>query len=183
MKNKIKNLVDANEISSLLKRISHEIVESSADIQDIALIGIQSRGDYIANRIATHINSISKHDISLGTIDVTFHRDDYKTNLGSPEIGVSDIKFDVNHKDIILIDDVLYTGRTIRAAMDEIFTYGRPASIQLGVLVDRGHRELPIRADYVCKNYPTSIDEHIHVHLEDVDDEDAVLLIEYDDTQ
>ena len=98
-------------------------------------------------------------------------------------INDSDIKVNIDSKIVILLDDVLYTGRTIRAAMDEIFTYGRPSSIQLGVLVDRGHRELPIRADYVCKNYPTSIDEHIHVHLEDVDDEDAVLLIEYDDTQ
>ena len=174
MKNKIKNLVDANEISSLLKRISHEIVESSGDIQDIALIGIQSRGDHIANRIATYINSISEHDISLGTIDVTFHRDDYKTNLGSPEIGVSDIKFDVNHKDIVLIDDVLYTGRTIRAAMDEIFTYGRPKSIRVAVIVDRGHRQLPIKADFVGKNFPTAEDEHIHVHIEEIDGKDVV---------
>ena len=129
---------------------------------------------------------ISKYagiNLPLGTLDVTFYRDDFRTNLGSPKIGASNILFEIEEKTVILIDDVLYTGRTIRAAMDEIFTYGRPSSIQLGVLVDRGHRELPIRADYVCKNYPTSIDEHIHVHLEDVDDEDAVLLIEYDDTQ
>ena len=103
------------------------------------------------------------------------------SNLGSHKIGPSNINFDINKLNVVIIDDVLFTGRTIRAAMDEIFSYGRPESIQLGVLVDRGHRELPIRADYVGKNYPTSINEHIHVHLEDVDDEDAVLLVEYND--
>jgi pyrimidine operon attenuation protein/uracil phosphoribosyltransferase len=117
----------------------------------------------------------------MGILDVTFYRDDFRTNLGSPKIEASNILFEVDGASVILIDDVLYTGRTIRAAMDEIFSYGRPNSIQLGVLVDRGHRELPIKADYVGKNYPTSINEHIHVHLKDVDNEDAVLLIEYKD--
>ena len=112
-------------------------------------------------------------------MDVTFYRDDFRTNVGSPQVGPSDIKFDVSDKHIILIDDVLYTGRTIRAAMDEIFSYGRPASIQLGVLVDRGHRELPIKTDFVGKNYPTSINEHIHVHIKEVDGKDEVLLMEY----
>ena len=115
--------------------------------------------------------------IPTGTIDVTFHRDDYKTNLGNPEIGVSDIKFDVNGKSIVLIDDVLYTGRTIRAAMDEIFSYGRPKSIRVAVIVDRGHRELPIKADFIGKNIPTHEGEHVSVNLEELDDQDAVYLI------
>ena len=176
MRNKITNLVDSAGISNLIKRISHEILESSNDKANLALIGIQSRGDHIANRIATHINSISKHDISLGTIDVTFHRDDYKTNLGSPEIGVSDIKFDVNHKDIVLIDDVLYTGRTIRAAMDEIFSYGRPNSIHLAVMVDRGHRELPIKAEFVGSKWKNIWLKKIDKTIKEMDSEDLIYL-------
>ena len=176
MANSTTKLVQANEISKIIKRISHEIIESTTNSSNLALVGIKSRGDFIANRVANEISKNSNHDYCLGTIDVTFHRDDYRTNLGSPEVGVSDIKFDVNKKDIILIDDVLYTGRTIRAAMDEIFSYGRPNSIRLAVLVDRGHRELPIKADFVGKNFPTSNNEHIHVHIEEIDKEDLIYL-------
>ena len=176
MNNKTTKLVDAIEISNIIKRISHEIVESSEESLNLAIIGIKSRGDILAARIAKEISQISNHKFSLGTIDVTFHRDDYRTNLGSPKIGISDINFDVNEKDIILIDDVLYTGRTIRAAMDEIFTYGRPNSMHLAVLVDRGHRELPIKAKFVGKNFPTSDNEHIHVHVKEIDKEDLIYL-------
>ena len=182
--NKIKaKLSGKKEVARSLTRIAHEIIEKNDNLGEIAIVGIRTRGDFLAKRLHAQIEKISGIEIPIGTLDVTFHRDDFRTNLGSPKVGASNILFEIEGKTVILIDDVLYTGRTIRAAMDEIFTYGRPSSIQLGVLVDRGHRELPIRADYVCKNYPTSIDEHIHVHLEDVDDEDAVLLIEYDDTQ
>ena len=174
MANKVNNLIDADGISNILKRIAHEIVETCDDLSNLALIGIKSRGDYVANRISKQVDSISGLKIPTGTIDVTFHRDDYKTNLGNPEIGVSDIKFDVNGKSIVLIDDVLYTGRTIRAAMDEIFSYGRPKSIRVAVIVDRGHRELPIKADYVGKNFPTANDEHIHLHIKEADGEDVV---------
>ena len=176
MANKTTNLVDASEISNIIKRISHEIVEANSDSSNLAIIGIKSRGDIIASRIANEISKIFNNDFSLGTIDVTFHRDDYRTNLGSPKVGISDINFDVNTKDIILIDDVLYTGRTIRAAMDEVFTYGRPNSIHLAVLVDRGHRELPIKAEFVGKNFPTAENEHIHVHVEEIDKEDLIYL-------
>ena len=176
MSNKTKKLVDASEISNIIKRISHEIVESNSDLSNLAIIGIKSRGDILASRIADEISKISNDEFSLGTIDVTFHRDDYRTNLGSPKVGISDINFDVNGKDIILIDDVLYTGRTIRAAMDEVFTYGRPNSISLAVLVDRGHRELPIKAEFVGKNFPTADNEHIHVHVEEIDKEDLIYL-------
>ena len=176
MSNKTTKLVDASEISNIIKRISHEIVESNSDLSNLAIIGIKSRGDILASRIANEISKISDDGFSLGTIDVTFHRDDYRTNLGSPKVGISEINFDVNGKDIILIDDVLYTGRTIRAAMDEIFTYGRPKSIHLAVLVDRGHRELPIKAEFVGKNFPTAGNEHIHVHVEEIDKEDLIYL-------
>ena len=176
MNTNIKDLIDADGIESILKRISHEIIENCDDIKKLALVGIKSRGDYIAARISKYVNDISNSEIPSGTIDVTFHRDDYKTNLGNPQIGVSDIKFDVNNKNIILIDDVLYTGRTIRAAMDEIFSYGRPKSIHVAVIVDRGHRELPIKSDYVGKNFPTANNEHIHVHIKELDGKDAVIL-------
>ena len=176
MNNKRTELVDSSGILNLIKRISHEILESSSDIKNLAIIGIKSSGDFIAKRVAGEINKISSVEFSLGTIDVTFHRDDYRTNLGSPKVGISDINFDLNGRDIILIDDVLYTGRTIRAAMDEIFSYGRPKSIRLAVIVDRGHRELPIKAEFVGKNFPTADNEHIHVLIKEVDAEDSIYL-------
>ena len=168
-----------NEIKRSMVRLAHEIIEKNININNMVLIGIRTRGAYLAQRLHKLIKKNTGINLPLGTLDVTFYRDDFRTNLGSPKVGASNILFEIEGRTVILIDDVLYTGRTIRAAMDEIFTYGRPSSIQLGVLVDRGHRELPIRPDYVGKNYPTSINEHIHVHLEDVDDEDAVLLVEY----
>ena len=171
------------EIGRSLTRISHEIIENNHDLSQIALVGIRTRGDFLAQRLHELIEKLSGKVISLGTLDVTFHRDDFRTNLGSPKVGISNILFEVEGKNIILIDDVLYTGRTIRAAMDEIFTYGRPNSIQLSILVDRGHKELPIRADYVGKNYPTSMNEHIHVHVDEMDGKDAILLVEYKDTE
>ena len=176
MSNKKTDLIDSKGILNLIKRISHEILESSREKENLVLIGIKSRGDFIAKRISKQINKIIDNQISIGTIDVTFHRDDYRTNLGSPEVGVSDINFDINDKDVILIDDVLYTGRTIRAAMEEIFSYGRPRSIRLAVVVDRGHRELPIKADFVGKNFPTSDNEHIYVLIKEVDEQDLIYL-------
>ena len=167
------------EVERSLTRISHEIIEKNADLDKVALIGIRTRGDFLARRLHTLIQNLTSATLNLGTLDVTFYRDDFRTNLGSPKVGASNILFEVADKQIILIDDVLYTGRTIRAAMDEVFAYGRPATIQLAVLVDRGHRELPIRADYIGKNYPTSVNEHIHVHVQEQDDEDAILLVEY----
>jgi len=173
------HLQDKNDLKRTMMRLSHEIIERNPDLNKMAIVGIRTRGEIIAQRIAKSISDIGKSKIDNGTLDVTFYRDDFRTSFGSPQVGPSDIKFDVTDKNIILIDDVLYTGRTIRAAMDEIFSYGRPASIQLGVLVDRGHRELPIKTDFVGKNYPTSINEHIHVHIKEVDGKDEVLLMEY----
>ena len=173
------HLQDKNDLNRTLIRISHEIIEKNPDLSQIAIVGIRTRGEIIAQRITQLVEKISNIQIDNGTIDVTFYRDDFKSNLDSPKVGPSDIKFDVSNRNIILIDDVLYTGRTIRAAMDEVFSYGRPASIQLGVLVDRGHRELPIKTDFVGKNYPTSINEHIHVHIKEIDGTDEVLLMDY----
>jgi len=172
-------LLGEDQIERTLTRIAHEIIEKNKVLTNIAVIGILTRGDHLAKRLHILIKKISNLNIPIGTLDVTFHRDDFRTNLGTPKVGVSNILFEVDGKDIILIDDVLYTGRTIRAAMDEVFTYGRPNSIQLGVLVDRGHKELPIRADYIGKNYPTSLNEHIYVHLNEVDNKDEILLVEH----
>lgn len=172
-------LLNANKINRTLIRLAHEIVEKNSNLEELAIIGIRTRGDFIANRIALIIKEITKTEINKGTIDVTFYRDDFKTNLGSPKVGPSNILFNINSKNIILIDDVLYTGRTIRAAMEELFSMGRPNKVQLAVLIDRGHRELPIKADYVGKNYPTSFNEHIHVYLTEFDDKESVELVEY----
>ena len=180
IKNKA-NLLDESKIKRILIRLAHEIIEKNSDLENLAIIGIRTRGDIIAKRLFSIIKDISKKDINIGTLDVTFYRDDFRTNLGSPKVGPSKILFDIDKKNIILIDDVLYTGRTIRAAMDEIFSLGRPSKIQLGVLIDRGHRELPIKADYVGKNYPTSFNEHIHVYLNEVDKNESVELVEYNE--
>tara|TARA_B110000467_G_scaffold2734_1_gene2283 strand:- start:321 stop:866 length:546 start_codon:yes stop_codon:yes gene_type:complete len=172
-------LLKQKDIARKLVRLAHEIIENNTDLSNIAIVGIRTRGEILAHRVVQNIQEICGETISQGTIDVTFYRDDFRTNLGSPRIGSSSILFEVDGKNVVLVDDVLYSGRTIRAAMDDLFSFGRPASVQLAVLVDRGHRELPIKADYVGKNYPTSLNEHIHVHVDEVDGEDAVLLMEY----
>ena len=182
MSKKIKaDLLDEKQIQKTLIRLSHEIIEKNSNLDNLAIIGIRTRGDIIAKRIHSIIKDISKVNVESGTLDVTFYRDDFKTNLGSPKVGPSEILFNVDKKNIILVDDVLYTGRTIRAAMDEIFSLGRPKKIQLAVLIDRGHRELPIKSNYVGKNYPTSFNEHIHVYLNETDNDESVKLLEYDE--
>ena len=170
-------LIDSTQIENILARISHEIIEKNINLDELCIIGIQSRGDILSNRIVDLINKNKSCKIKSGHIDVTFYRDDFMSNLGSHKIGPSNINFDINDLNVIIIDDVLYTGRTIRAAMDEIFSYGRPKSIQLGVLVDRGHRQLPIKANYVGKNIPTSSEQNVLVHVKEVDDIDEVVLI------
>ena len=178
IKNKA-NLLDDKKINRTLTRLAHEIIEKNPNFEDLAIIGIRTRGDIIAKRLVSIIKNISNKEINLGTLDVTFYRDDFSQNLGSPKVGPSDIAFDINNKNIVLIDDVLYTGRTIRAAMDELFSFGRASSIKLGVLIDRGHRELPIKADFVGKNFPTSNNEHVHVLVNEVDGKDEVRLVQY----
>jgi len=170
-------LLDAKQIENAITRLSHEIIENNKILDNLCIIGIRSRGDIISERIVDIINKVSNKKIKNGHIDVTFYRDDFLSNLGSHKIGPSKINFDINKMNVILIDDVLYTGRTIRAAMDEIFSFGRPASIQLGVLVDRGHRQLPIKATYIGKNIPTSINENVHVYIKEIDKRDQVVII------
>jgi len=173
-------LLNQEDIDKVLLRLSHEIMECKISDDSLAIVGIRTRGEYIARKIISNIRKHYNVDIDFGILDVTFYRDDFSSHLGSPEVGPSDIPFDVNNKNIILIDDVLYTGRTIRAAIDELFSFGRPNTIKLGVLIDRGHRELPIKADYIGKNFPTSNNEHIHVLVHEVDNKEEVNLISYE---
>ncbi len=164
----------AEDIRRATIRISHEIVEKHAGTDGLALVGIQRRGVPLATRIAAAIRENEGADVPVGALDITFYRDDLSLVAQQPIVKGTDIAFDLNGRTIVLVDDVLYTGRTIRAAMDALIDYGRPQAIRLAVLVDRGHRELPIRADHVGKNVPTSREELVRVTLEEVDGEDAV---------
>ena len=171
-------LMDEKAVGRAITRISHEIIERNKGIEDIVLVGIKTRGVPISNRISKKIEQIEGTKVNTGEIDITLYRDDLKKIDVDPVINGSNIEFSINDKIVILVDDVLYTGRTVRAALDAIMDIGRPKSIQLAVLVDRGHRELPIRADYVGKNVPTSKNEIISVKLDEVDKEDSVTIKE-----
>ena len=159
-----------------LARIAHEILERNSGIEEVALVGIRRRGVPLARRIARSIHEISGHDVPCGALDITLYRDDLSGHAAGsqPIIHKTEIDFSIDGKLILLVDDVLYTGRTIRAAFDALIDFGRPRAIQLIVLVDRGHRELPIRADYVGKNIPTSSTQNVQVHLTEIDGRDEV---------
>ncbi|MBN2847995.1 MAG: bifunctional pyr operon transcriptional regulator/uracil phosphoribosyltransferase PyrR [Coriobacteriia bacterium] len=172
-------VMDAEAIDRALTRIAHEILESNKGCGDVALAGIMTRGVDMANRLAERIERIEGTAVPVGSLDISFYRDDVSMRL-APEVHTTDIPFPVQDRTIVLVDDVLYTGRTIRAAMDALMDYGRPAAIQLAVLVDRGHRELPIRADFVGKNVPTARRERVKVLLAELDDRDAVVILEDD---
>ena len=177
---KMKNttqILSSEDIEKKLIRISHEIIENQNDIGNIVILGIHNRGVPIANRLKNIILKITSIDIPIGSLDITFHRDDFRERLSTPEIRGTDIIFSLENKAVILVDDVLYSGRTIRAALDEINSFGRPSIVRLAVLIDRGHRELPIRADFVGKNIPTNSGEHVDVLLEESDDKEGVFLI------
>ncbi|MDU1538788.1 MAG: bifunctional pyr operon transcriptional regulator/uracil phosphoribosyltransferase PyrR [Paeniclostridium sordellii] len=171
-------LMDDKAITRAITRISHEIIERNKGIEDVVLVGIKTRGVPIANRISKKIESIEGELVNTGEVDITLYRDDLKKIDVDPVINGSNIDFDINDKVVILVDDVLYTGRTVRSALDAIMDIGRPKSIQLAVLVDRGHRELPVRADYVGKNVPTSRHEIISVMLSETDEQDSVTIKE-----
>ncbi len=173
-------VLDEQAISRALTRIAHEIIEKNKGIENCVLIGIRTRGIFLADRLAKRINQIEGKEIELGELDITLYRDDLskKTNDGEPIVKGSDIPVNITDKKVILVDDVLFTGRTVRAAMDALVDLGRPSQIQLAVLVDRGHRELPIRADFVGKNVPTSQSEKITVTLTEVDEVDQVTILE-----
>ncbi len=170
-------LIDSNSLEKIIHRISNEILESSNNYSDLVIIGIKTRGEYLARRVVDNINKIESLKVPLGVIDITFHRDDFSNKFIMPKLGPSDIPFDLNEKNVVLIDDVLYTGRTIRAAMDEIFSFGRPEKVKLAVIVDRGHRELPIRPDFVGKNFPTDLNEHIIVKMKEIDKKDEIVKV------
>lgn len=171
-------LIDEKGLDRTITRLAHEILERNKGTRDLVLVGIRTRGAPLAQRIAQKIKEIEGEDIPLGTLDITLYRDDFRRRLRQPIVQQTDIPFSIDDKNVVLVDDVLYTGRTTRAALDALMDFGRPARIQLAVLVDRGHRELPIKADFVGKNIPTSIGEEVRVHLKEVDGEDCVLLVE-----
>ena len=170
-------LLSSKDIEKKLIRISHEIIENHNDIGNIVILGIHNSGVPIAHRIKNIILKITNIDVPIGSLDITFHRDDFRERLLMPEIRGTDISFSLDNKVVILVDDVLYSGRTIRAALDEINSFGRPSIVRLAVLIDRGHRELPIRADFVGKNIPTNSGEHVDVRLEESDEHEGVFLI------
>jgi pyrimidine operon attenuation protein/uracil phosphoribosyltransferase len=178
-----RTLLDAEALGRTLHRIAHEIIEANPDLGDVALIGIHTRGLPIAQRLRRLIEEFAGVEVALGALDITFYRDDVQVRgreaplHPQPVVRATKLDFPLEGKTCILVDDVLYTGRTIRAAIDALFDYGRPATVQLAVICDRGHRELPIRPDYVGKNLPTSRSERVQVQLVEVDEVDAVLLI------
>jgi pyrimidine operon attenuation protein/uracil phosphoribosyltransferase len=173
-------VMDADRIDRTLTRIAHEIVERNRGVEELALVGIRRRGVPLARRLAAIIKTINQHDVPTGALDITLYRDDLMRHAvgAQPVIHRTEISFSIDDKRILLVDDVLYTGRTIRAALDALIEFGRPQNIQLVVLVDRGHRELPIKADYVGKNLPTSPTQSVQVHLHEVDGRDEVEILE-----
>lgn len=171
-------VMDAEQMHRSLRRISHEIIERNKRLDELAILGIRTRGVYLAQRIQSNIKEIEGIELPLGALDITLYRDDLTLVAEQPIVKETEINFDINNKIIILVDDVLFTGRTVRCALDEIMDFGRPKAVQLAVLIDRGHRELPIRPDYVGKNIPTSLKEFVEVKVKEVDDRDEVLILE-----
>jgi pyrimidine operon attenuation protein / uracil phosphoribosyltransferase len=169
-------VMDADRMARTLTRIAHEILERNRGVEELALVGIRTRGVPIARRLAQAIHEINHHDVPTGALDITLYRDDLMRHAVGPQpvVRKTEIPFSIDDKCILLVDDVLYTGRTIRAALDALIDFGRPKAIQLVVLIDRGHRELPIKADYVGKNLPTSLSQSVQVHLTEVDGRDEV---------
>jgi len=176
-------ILDADEMQRAVVRVAHEILERNHGTEDLVVVGIQRRGVTMARRVAEAMGRIENIELPVGTLDITFYRDDLSTLGPAPSVGKTELPFDINGKTIVLVDDVLYTGRTVRAAMNELMDYGRARAIQLAVLVDRGHRELPIRADFVGKNLPTSSRELVKVMVEEFDGEEQVVLLEMPPTE
>ena len=171
-------IIDEEPISPAVMRMAHEILEKNKGTKDLCLVGIRNRGVYLARRLADCIEKIDKAVVPVGVLDITLYRDDLTLVAQQPVVRKTEIDFDITGKNLVLVDDVLYTGRTIRAALDALIDLGRPKSIQLAVLVDRGHRELPVRADYVGKNIPTAQNETIEVKLKESDNKDEVIIME-----
>jgi pyrimidine operon attenuation protein/uracil phosphoribosyltransferase len=174
-------IMSEEDIRRAISRLAHEIIERNAGPDGIVICGIRTRGQYLAERIVRKVREIERADLPLGILDITLYRDDLKTVAKQPLVRSTEIPVSIVDKHVVLVDDVLYTGRTIRAAMDEVIDFGRPKTIQLAVLIDRGHREFPIRADYVGKNVPTSQREVIKVQFQEVDGADSVVVLELEE--
>ncbi|MBI5741344.1 MAG: bifunctional pyr operon transcriptional regulator/uracil phosphoribosyltransferase PyrR [Nitrospirae bacterium] len=172
-----KQLLDHNDIKRIIRRMAHEIVEKNKGTENLCLVGIQKGGVILARRLASQIETIESSRIEVGTLDITFYRDDLNTKTDQPVVKKTEIPCTITNKTVVLVDDVLYTGRSIRAAMDALIDFGRPAYIRLAVLIDRGHRELPIRADYAGKNLPTSFQDRVEVTLTEDGKKDKAVLI------
>jgi pyrimidine operon attenuation protein/uracil phosphoribosyltransferase len=174
-----KVVLERDDLKRTLRRIAHEIAEKNPDPESLAIVGIHTRGAFLAHRLHAALGELTGTELPIGAIDISFYRDDVgsQSPADQPVVHASQIDFDLSGRTVVLVDDVLFTGRTVRAAIDALFDYGRPDRVQLAVLCDRGHRELPIRPDYVGKNLPTSRDERIQVQLVEVDEVDRVLLI------
>ncbi|MFH1701663.1 MAG: bifunctional pyr operon transcriptional regulator/uracil phosphoribosyltransferase PyrR [Candidatus Zixiibacteriota bacterium] len=184
MKNKKKRVIlDKSKMSRAITRIAHEILERNSGAESLVMVGILTRGAILAKRLAAIIKDIEGVDIPVGLMDINLYRDDVNSNPDQPIVRTTEMLFDITDKNLILVDDVLFTGRTIRAAMSQLVEFGRAMTIQLAVLVDRAHRQLPIRADYVGKNIPTNFDDNVRVYFQDSDDVDEVVLYPTGDKQ
>ena len=172
----VKTVLDRDDMRRTLVRIAHEIVEKNAEPQGLAVVGIHRRGALIAARLKQLLDDLLDADVPQGSIDISFYRDDVATRADQPVVHASHVPFDLAGRTVVVVDDVLFTGRTVRAAIEALFDYGRPARVQLAVLADRGHRELPIRPDYVGKNLPTARNERVNVRLDELDGEDLVTI-------
>lgn len=170
-------ILEEEELQKIIRRLTHQILEKNLALEEVCLIGIQRRGVFLAQRIRDLILQIEQKEVPLGVLDITLYRDDLTVIGAAPEVRKTELNFDINGKVVILVDDVLFTGRTIRAALDEIIDFGRPKRIELVVLIDRGHRELPIRADFVGKNIPTARSEIVEVRLKEIDGKDEVVIL------
>ncbi|RQD72833.1 bifunctional pyr operon transcriptional regulator/uracil phosphoribosyltransferase PyrR [Halanaerobium polyolivorans] len=175
---KKKEIIDSDAMGRAITRIAHEILEKNKGTEDLVLIGIRTRGVPLAERLAAKIEEIENVEIETGILDITLYRDDLSTIAYQPIVHRTEIPFDITGKKVVLVDDVLYTGRTVRAALDALIDLGRPKQIQLAIMIDRGHRELPIRADFVGKNLPTAKNEVVDVNFKEIDGKDLVLLLE-----
>lgn len=172
-----RTVMEAQEIQRAITRVAHEIIERNHGVEQLALVGIRTGGVYLAQRLAAKLKEIEGITVPVGTLDITLYRDDLNSRKDHPTLRKTEIPFDITDRTVILVDDVLYTGRTTRAAMDGLIDLGRPTEIQLAVLVDRGHRQLPIKASYVGKNLPTRHDEQVEVYLEEAGEPDRVVIL------
>ena len=174
----IELLMDATALDRALTRIAHQILEKNSDLKNLGIVGMQTRGVFLAQRIAGKINALEKTTLSAGVLDITMYRDDYRMALKQPKVKVTNIPFDINGVDMVLVDDVLYTGRTVRAALEALNDFGRPKTIQLAVLIDRDYREMPIRADYVGMTVTTRKNQEVALKVREIDREDSAWLME-----